>query len=273
MAWQYWSKKVNSGIPEPTNPFSNSYSFRKTNPSYSGPCIRVRRSSDNTEQDIGWSGDLLDETALLSFVGSNNAFIRTWYDQFGTANLAETTQASQPRIVNAGVVEKFSGKVCAVFLTNGRMVTPFQTLFFWDAASTVNQCHYVTQYTNAATQVCINTGGPGSVYGLVSQQGGTNTITSQGWVKSNYFARINKVAASPFSNRGDVFTKTSGYKIITESRVGAAGASWGFSGYTGASYIGRVFELNNYYGNTSNFGDTAEIDNIQDWMNAFYNVY
>ena len=44
------------------------YSLRKVNSAYTGPAIRVRRSSDNTESDINFksNGDL-DTTALLSF--------------------------------------------------------------------------------------------------------------------------------------------------------------------------------------------------------------
>jgi hypothetical protein len=48
------------------------YSLRKLRTAYTGPAIRVRRDSDNAEQDIGFtaSGDL-DTTALLAFGGEN----------------------------------------------------------------------------------------------------------------------------------------------------------------------------------------------------------
>jgi hypothetical protein len=75
---------------------------------YAGSLIRVRRDSDNTEQDIGPDGDgNLDTAALTTFVGANNGYIRTVYDQMGvsTSDMVQATQANQPRIVNAGVVE------------------------------------------------------------------------------------------------------------------------------------------------------------------------
>jgi hypothetical protein len=72
---------------------------------YSGACLRVRRSSDDAEQDIGFSGGLLDTTALLAFVGSgNDGFVRTWHDQ-GTAggwNMQQETKAEQFRVVDDG---------------------------------------------------------------------------------------------------------------------------------------------------------------------------
>lgn len=52
---------------------NNAFSLRKLNGAYSGSAIRVRRSGDNTEQNIGFNANgNLDTTSLLSFVGSYN---------------------------------------------------------------------------------------------------------------------------------------------------------------------------------------------------------
>jgi prepilin-type N-terminal cleavage/methylation domain-containing protein len=83
------------------------YSLRRLDIDYQGPAVRVRRSSDNAELDIGFTsaGDL-DTAALLTFAGSGNGFVRTWYDQSGFGHDAvQATPANQPRIVNGGVVE------------------------------------------------------------------------------------------------------------------------------------------------------------------------
>ena len=48
------------------------YSFRKLSSTYTGECIRVRRSSDNAEADIGFNGDYLDEVALLAHTGTRS---------------------------------------------------------------------------------------------------------------------------------------------------------------------------------------------------------
>jgi hypothetical protein len=94
------------------------YSLRKLSVNYNGPAIRVRRSSDNAEQDIGFNGNGdLDEASLLTFVGINSGFVTTWYSQGSTAsaNFTQSTIASQPRIVNAGVVDRESGKPSIFF--------------------------------------------------------------------------------------------------------------------------------------------------------------
>jgi len=91
------------------------YSLRKLRAAYSGAAVRVRRSSDNTEQDIGFdaNGDL-DTTALLAFVGTggtDNGFVTTWYDQSGNGNNATNATASeQPLVVSGGTLVTENGK-------------------------------------------------------------------------------------------------------------------------------------------------------------------
>lgn len=83
------------------------FAFKRLLSLYTGPLIRVRRSSDNAEQDIGYLTDgSLDTAALASFVGANSAFIVIWYDQAGSANdLSQATAANQARIVNSGAYD------------------------------------------------------------------------------------------------------------------------------------------------------------------------
>jgi hypothetical protein len=89
------------------------YSTRKLLSAYAGSALRVRRSSDNTELDIGFDGiGNLDQTALTTFVGANSGFVSVWYDQSGSArNLAQAVTTSQLRIVNAGVVDTINTRV------------------------------------------------------------------------------------------------------------------------------------------------------------------
>lgn len=82
------------------------YSIVKMLSTYSGQSIRVRRDSDNTEQDIGFSGNSLDTASLATFVGSNSGFVTKWYDQLSLGHDATNITASkQPRIVNAGTYD------------------------------------------------------------------------------------------------------------------------------------------------------------------------
>lgn len=87
------------------------YSLRKLRSAYSGNCIRVRRSSDNTEQDFGFVNNILDTSSLLTFCGAGNGFVTTWYDQSGNAyNATQSTAANQPQIVSSGAMLTTNGK-------------------------------------------------------------------------------------------------------------------------------------------------------------------
>ena len=86
-------------------------SLRLLDRNYTGFCIKVRRSSDNDELDIGFVNNELDTASLLDFVGSGNGFVSIWYDQSGEGNnLLQTSASRQPMIVKAGVLVTENGK-------------------------------------------------------------------------------------------------------------------------------------------------------------------
>jgi len=93
------------------------YSLRLLRLPYSGSAIRVRRSGDNAETDIGFnSTGGLDTVSLLSFCGVNNAFVVTWYDQSGNGlNVTQSTAINQPQIVTSGSVVLSNTKPSIVF--------------------------------------------------------------------------------------------------------------------------------------------------------------
>ena len=96
------------------------YSLRQFTEAETLNAIRVRRSSDDTEQDIGFdaNGDL-DTTALLAFVGTggtDNGFVTTFYDQSGNGNNAtNSTESEQPLVVSGGALVTENGKAAIQF--------------------------------------------------------------------------------------------------------------------------------------------------------------
>jgi len=89
-----------------STPVSGAYSVRLLSSAYYGSAFRVRRSSDNAEQNIPFlaNGDL-DTTNLTTFCGSSSGFVTTWYDQSGNGkNLSQANTTLQPQVVNAGTV-------------------------------------------------------------------------------------------------------------------------------------------------------------------------
>lgn len=108
------------GFVGPLDAFASSllagYSVRRRLfTAYTGPLIRVRRSSDDAEQDIGASAGLLDTVALLAFCGAGNGFVTTIYDQTESVNLIRTTAVIQPQVVSAGSLYLLAGHPSARF--------------------------------------------------------------------------------------------------------------------------------------------------------------
>lgn len=80
---------------------TSGYSVDKLRTAYTGSAVRVRRSSDNTEQDIGFSGNILDLTALNTFCSGTDGFVTVWYDQQNSNDIVQTNASSQPKIFDS----------------------------------------------------------------------------------------------------------------------------------------------------------------------------
>lgn len=65
---------------------------------WEGPLVRVRRSGDSAEQDIGFlANGRLDVTALAAFVGGGTGYVAKVYDQTGGGNdLVNASASAQP---------------------------------------------------------------------------------------------------------------------------------------------------------------------------------
>ena len=100
---EVWSS--NSGLLADYPNAAAAYSLRLLQTAYTGSAIRVRRASDNTEQDIGFVNNQLDTATLTTFCSGTNGFVKTWYDQSGNGrDASQTTAANQPQIVSSGSV-------------------------------------------------------------------------------------------------------------------------------------------------------------------------
>ena len=78
------------------------YGMRRLRSSWeTNKLIRIREDGGDTEKDFGWSspsGDL-DIAGITAFLGGNNGFVVTWYDQSGNArDFGQSTNARQPAL-------------------------------------------------------------------------------------------------------------------------------------------------------------------------------
>jgi hypothetical protein len=71
--------------------------------------VRVRRSSDNREQDF--SATQITDGTLTTFTGANDGLVTIWYDQSSNGyDFAQSSAINQPKIVNSGVLILENGK-------------------------------------------------------------------------------------------------------------------------------------------------------------------
>ena len=180
------------------------YSVRKLSKDYTGNCMRVRRSSDESVQDIGFdsNGDL-DTSAIATFVGDAYGYVSIWYDQSGNGNNAtQSTTSSQPMI--------YDRVAAAVITENGKPVITCgngQQFEFTDASGTDNTFTAVIKANHSQNCLISNTGG--NVALGLSQSGSTSSDFGFGSV--TYF-----VDGSSFTfTRGNMFTAAQSQILFT----------------------------------------------------------
>lgn len=175
------------------------FSLRKLRAAYAGSAVRLRRSSDNAEQDIGFSSNDFDAASAVSFVGAgNNGFVAKWYDQgTNTYDAAQAGASYQPKLINSGTV--YAGPKAGTYSiygwpngSSGYAVLPFNTLglrwpFTISAVvkffALANQ-DYVVSHQSAGNQGTIYNRGYGGNW-QTGVKDATNTRTAQKAVSTN----------------------------------------------------------------------------------------
>lgn len=89
--------------------------WRRLFASYTGALLRVRRSTDNVEMDIGYTvAGFLDVTALLAFLGGASGYVHVIYAQDGSGlDYVQDVTGYQRQIVNAGTLNTLDGVATA----------------------------------------------------------------------------------------------------------------------------------------------------------------
>lgn len=251
------------------------YSLRRLSSTYTGNLIRVRRSSDNAEQNIGYNtNNVLDTTALLSFVGSGDGFVTTWYDQSGnTKNATQTTAANQPIIVSAGVVELNNSlanlKFSQDFLSIGTQVnlTGQHYMVYVGNSTNVEQSTSAGMiYYNANNDPSIRIGAGDNGRGILSYYNGAYQVNAETDVQ--LYSIITHAMTGSFTS---TFYRNA-TQVATGSAAGALGnvTSFFIGTYSGASDTrnGNCQELIVWASDQSS-NRTGITNNI----NGFYSAY
>ena len=260
------------------------YSTRKVRTAYAGNCLRVRRSSDNAETDIGFVANYIDTVTLLAFCGAGNGFVTTWYDQSGNSrNSTQTTAINQPQIVSSGTLILKNNKLSLQFDGTNDSLTATGTSGITIGPST----YYAVSCRNgipSQIRTVFATGilGAESGYGVFYST--TNTVASQ--VRYNI---VNIATSTQYSNTDQVINLMLSVTTTSFLNTWFNGGSLNTVGYSylnsnttrnlciGARIdsFGPGFYLN---GNISEvivwqIDYTATKSGIESNVNSYYNIY
>jgi len=243
------------------------YSLRKLRAEYEGSAIRIRRSQDDAEIDIGFNSDgSLNTDLIASHCSNKNGFVTKWYDQSGNSRDAvQATSTKQPAIYEAGAHVKDS---------NSRSYVKFDdtddVLDIGDEIATTEAFKHFMVVEPTST---------GRIY---DSQGDEDNILVQSF---RYLFRINGGNAAINENTGfnynilDVGRDSNGTRNFfvngTDKLVGwgSTSGSSGFEelGSTGSPYGGAIYEFFRFSGDTKIANINAAT--IRTAMNEHYEVF
>jgi hypothetical protein len=252
------------------------YSLRKLRTAYTGAAIRVRRSSDNTETDIGFVNNQLDTVALTTFVGSGNGFVTTWYDQSGNSNNAVQVLSNlQPKIVvSGGLITQ--GIKPTIFFDN---TSPNNLTLTTGISSNSNLSVFFTQKSNSASTYGsllghASPGGSGPAFGIYNDNKFLISIQING---------VSKLAVNDGSTIGTLFNilnivvdNSNFNTYVNNTYYPLTASSWTPS----ATIFTRIGSYFNFYSN-SNISElliyktdqTSNRSAIVSNINSYYSIY
>lgn len=188
------------------NSAGGAYSLRKLRTAYAGSAIRVRRSNDDTEQDIGFVNGVLDTSSLKTFVGANSGFVKTWYDQSGNGyDATNTTTTAQPTIIASGAVVRENGKPALSF-DGGDFLTTSGTNSAWKA---------LWDGSNSAVMAVVKISATG-VRAIIASARGTSTLVGYD-LFSNTTERV--LSFTPNAAQTDNSNMTNNNVIVGQSLI------------------------------------------------------
>jgi hypothetical protein len=246
------------------------YSLRLLRVGYTGSAIRVRRASDNTEQNIGFVNNVLDTSSLTTFCSGTNGFVKTWYDQSGNGRDAtQTTLANQPQIVNSGTILTLNSKPILRFdgINDGMQfssITTAQFTSFYPQKKSANADKSAWFTTSSATSLPYSPiifGADGIYIGNTTRTtyNGTynnnNYILISGYINSsnNGFIQINNSAIT----LGSIFVDT-GSNTFNSINQRASSA------YSKCDVPEMIFYA---------FDNSSNISAINQNINSYYGIY
>lgn len=250
----------------------------KLNVNYLGSGIKIRRSSDNSLLDIGFVNRYLDEDAISSFLGTDDGFVHTIYDQSGNGwNFTQTTDAKQPKIATAGVVNKdvndviyiqFDGVNDEMFSSAGLIpVTEKEISFFF--VSLNEALTAVTDKYNSIWGISLSgTSDSGNEFAGVTIDGSTYSYSESATVEAKILSlQIDKISNIINLRKNGVLLGSS--SCPNANHRGTNGAIY-LNNFNDSTYKSNQFCAFIYF---DNYKDSTGSFSIEETLNSIFKIY
>lgn len=267
MSWTITPQQKVKGLLDEFTGAAAAYSLRDLSVLRNAPVVRVRRSTDNAEQDF--SATQVTDGTLTTFCGAGNGFVATWYDQSGNGlHLGQTTISNQPQIVTSGALQTEGSKPCIKHAAGTNALTV--------ATSYSSTFHSVFKVCRVTA-----TGNPYRILSIAPEAAILRKEANNAY--QMYGSGMNNVSAGTFPTTrvllsgvwlhadGDMFGYSNGASIVTNTTGSGATASptaYTIGGVATEGIVGNVQEVIIYRSNQS-LSRTAIEANI----NAYYAIY
>lgn len=183
------------------------YSLRKLRSAYTGDAVRVRRASDGTETNIGFSGNDFDSAALTSFASGTTATVTTWYDQSGNAdNLTQTDSQKQPFIFSGGSITEINSLPTIRQIRTGSGATAKSLTGSTIISNPFTIVATFAQRVDEAQSRVLSGGDRNSL--IANRRTNNNTIYTESTVYNNMWGSTGVLQTTFFSRSGTTNTDT-----------------------------------------------------------------
>lgn len=244
------------------------FSLQKLKKGSEPSVVRVRRDSDNLEQDF--KPTQITDGTLATFVGGGDGFVTVWYDQSGSnIHAIQDKILLQPLIVKSGIVHTTNGRpsisfyhsVVSYLFYNYTHATPVSSFLTIKQEESTGYSYILGASQSQVTSIAIlgfNGNTVRNFLGAINQSGvstkGDHSIYSIIQDSSNSTIRLNTSTINSTNN-------AVGVSVLSENRIGGIGVP-------AAQFRGVFQEIIIYSSNKYLSVNSIELD-----INLRYNIY